>query len=77
MDINPGEILEKVRKTKPLIHSITNYVTVNDCANMLIACGGSPIMAEDNFHLLCIEYEHRNFEPSNDSIHDCSWEKIQ
>ena len=29
MDINPGEILEKVRKTKPLIHSITNYVTVN------------------------------------------------
>ncbi len=42
MAINPGEILEKVRKTKPLVHSITNYVTVNDCANMLIACGGSP-----------------------------------
>ena len=47
MAINPGEILEKVRKTKPLVHSITNYVTVNDCANMLIACGGSPIMADD------------------------------
>jgi hydroxyethylthiazole kinase len=40
-------ILENVRKTAPLIHSITNYVTVNDCANILLACGGSPIMADD------------------------------
>ena len=24
-----------------------NYVTVNDCANILLACGGSPIMADD------------------------------
>jgi hydroxyethylthiazole kinase len=30
-----------------LVHNITNYVTVNDCANMLLACGGSPIMADD------------------------------
>lgn len=41
------EILENVRKTSPLIHNITNYVTVNDCANILLACGGSPIMADD------------------------------
>lgn len=41
------EMLENVRKTCPLIHNITNYVTVNDCANMLLACGGSPIMADD------------------------------
>jgi len=41
------EYLENVRKTKPLIHNITNYVTVNDVANMLLACGGSPIMADD------------------------------
>lgn len=41
------EILENVRKTKPLIHSITNYVSMNDCANLLLACGASPIMAED------------------------------
>lgn len=40
-------ILENVRKNCPLIHNITNYVTVNDCANMLIACGASPIMADD------------------------------
>ena len=42
-----GEMLEKVRAASPLIHNITNYVTVNDCANILLACGGSPIMADD------------------------------
>ena len=41
------EMLENVRKTCPLIHNITNYVTVNDCANVLLACGGSPIMSDD------------------------------
>ncbi len=39
--------LENVRKSCPLVHNITNYVTVNDCANTLLACGGSPIMADD------------------------------
>ncbi|MBE6949189.1 MAG: hydroxyethylthiazole kinase [Ruminococcaceae bacterium] len=38
---------ENVRKKCPLIHNITNYVTVNDCANIVIACGASPIMADD------------------------------
>lgn len=41
-------ILENVRKTVPLVHNITNYVTANDCANILLACGGSPIMADDS-----------------------------
>jgi hydroxyethylthiazole kinase len=41
------EIFENVKNTSPLIHCITNYVTVNDCANVLIACGGAPIMADD------------------------------
>lgn len=40
-------ILENVRANCLLIHNITNYVTVNDCANILIACGASPIMADD------------------------------
>lgn len=40
-------MLENVRKNCPLIHNITNYVTVNDCANVVIACGASPIMADD------------------------------
>ncbi len=41
------EIIKNVKNNKPLIHNITNYVTVNDCANILLACGGSPIMADD------------------------------
>ncbi|HWQ51355.1 MAG TPA: hydroxyethylthiazole kinase [Terriglobales bacterium] len=42
-----GEFLTATREKKPLVHCITNYVTVNDCANILLACGGSPIMADD------------------------------
>ena len=34
---------ENLRSRSPLIHNITNYVTVNDCANMVLACGASPI----------------------------------
>lgn len=41
------EMLENVKEKRPLIHNITNYVTVNDCANILLACGASPIMADD------------------------------
>ena len=41
------EMLENVRNNAPLIHNITNYVTVNDCANVLLACGASPIMSDD------------------------------
>ena len=42
-----GKCLENVRKNVPLVHNITNYVTVNDVANVLLACGGSPIMSDD------------------------------
>ena len=42
-----GKYLENVRKNVPLVHNITNYVTVNDVANILLACGGSPIMSDD------------------------------
>ena len=45
--INFETILENVRSKAPLVHNITNYVTVNDCANILLACGGSPIMSDD------------------------------
>ena len=41
------EMLKNVREKSPLIHNITNYVTVNDCANVVLACGASPIMADD------------------------------
>lgn len=38
---------ENVKEKMPLVHNITNYVTVNDVANVLLACGGSPIMSDD------------------------------
>ena len=41
------EIMDNVRDRAPLVHNITNYVTVNDCANILLACGASPIMSDD------------------------------
>ena len=41
------EMLENVRSKSPLVHNITNYVTANDCANILLACGASPIMADE------------------------------
>ena len=42
-----GKCLENVKKKTPLIHNITNYVTVNDVANALLASGGSPIMSDE------------------------------
>ena len=42
-----GIYLQNVRDKAPLVHNITNYVTVNDVANVLLACGGSPIMSDE------------------------------
>ncbi|MGH4123671.1 MAG: hydroxyethylthiazole kinase [Clostridium sp.] len=49
MEINKKivELLNSVKEKNPLVHHITNYVTVNDCANITLAIGGSPVMAED------------------------------
>lgn len=41
------DLLTKIRDEKPLVHHITNYVTVNDCANITLAIGASPVMADD------------------------------
>jgi hydroxyethylthiazole kinase len=40
-------IVSAVRAENPLIHCITNYVTVTDVANILLACGAAPVMADD------------------------------
>ena len=47
-----ANILRKVRQRQPLVQCITNFVTVNDCANIILAAGGSPTMAS---HLLEVE----------------------
>lgn len=40
--------MKKIAEKNPLVHCITNYVTVNDVANCILAVGGSPIMADDS-----------------------------
>lgn len=40
------DIKNKLIVEKPLIHCITNHITINDCANVVLAIGGKPIMAE-------------------------------
>jgi hydroxyethylthiazole kinase len=46
-----GKLLDNVRLAAPLVHCITNYVTVNDCANILLAAGASPIMSDDTLEV--------------------------
>ncbi|MFH1062666.1 MAG: hydroxyethylthiazole kinase [Candidatus Omnitrophota bacterium] len=38
-------LLQKVRQEKPLVHHITNWVTIYDCANVVKVFGASPVMA--------------------------------
>ena len=40
-----SEAFEKVRNNKPLVHHITNWVTIYDCANITRAFGALPVMA--------------------------------
>ena len=41
------EIIKNVRAKSPLVHCMTNYVTVNDVANIILAIGGSTIMSDE------------------------------
>ena len=40
------KLWDRIDEVHPLIHQITNAVTVNDCANITLACGASPVMAD-------------------------------
>jgi hydroxyethylthiazole kinase len=42
-----SERFDALREKGALVHNITNYVTVNDVANVILACGASPIMSDD------------------------------
>ena len=42
----PARLLTAMRSERPLIHHITNSVTINDCANITICAGAAPVMAE-------------------------------
>lgn len=45
------QTLTNVRLHHPLVHHITNYVTANDCANITLAIGASPIMADEKIEV--------------------------
>lgn len=40
------KIKNEVKEHSPLIHCITNPISINGCANIVLALGGKPIMAE-------------------------------
>lgn len=44
-EIQMDNFIEKLKARSPLIHNITNMVTINDVANIELACGARPIMA--------------------------------
>lgn len=48
---NIENTLKNIRQKNALTHCITNSVTINDCANAVLAIGGSPFMAEDGEEL--------------------------
>ena len=41
------DFLENIRKKTPRVHCMANYVTANDCANLLLAVGASAVMADE------------------------------
>ncbi|MCQ4725187.1 hydroxyethylthiazole kinase [Anaerotignum faecicola] len=44
---NAEVIFKNIENKKPIVHNISNIVTVNDCANITLAAGGSPTMADN------------------------------
>jgi hydroxyethylthiazole kinase len=43
--LNAYEILERVRQREPVVHHVTNWVTIYDCAQIVKTLGASPVMA--------------------------------
>src|SRR5512137_1678888 len=39
------DLLERVRQQQPLVHHLTNWVTIYDCAQVVKTLGASPVMA--------------------------------
>jgi hydroxyethylthiazole kinase len=45
MTLSPGQTLRELRERRPLIHQITNYVVMNETANVTLSLGALPVMA--------------------------------
>ncbi len=44
-ELQPWTILARLRREQPLVHHLTNWVTIYDCAQVVKVLGGSPVMA--------------------------------
>jgi hydroxyethylthiazole kinase len=44
-ELNAYDLLEKVRQESPVVHHLTNWVTIYDCAQIVKTLGASPVMA--------------------------------
>src|ERR1022692_260840 len=45
MNLRAYSLLERVRQQKPVVHHLTNWVTIYDCAQVVKTLGASPVMA--------------------------------
>jgi hydroxyethylthiazole kinase len=45
MNPTPYDLLDRVRQQKPVVHHLTNWVTIYDCAQVVKTLGASPVMA--------------------------------
>ena len=45
INIDAYSLLERIRKNRPVVHHLTNWVTIYDCANVVKVLGASPVMA--------------------------------
>ena len=71
-----SDLFTTFREKRPLVHHITNYVTVNDCANITIAAGAAPVMADAPEEVCemvncagALVLRHRYAQQSTDRIH--------
>ena len=45
MKVQASDVLKRVRREQPVVHHLTNWVTIYECANIVKAFGASPVMA--------------------------------
>lgn len=65
-------IFENIKNSKPIVHCITNFVTVNDCANIILAGGGSPTMAHHKDEVEEITQNSQSLVLNMGNVHEVS-----
>lgn len=71
------QTLEQVRNEAPLIHCITNHITIDKCADILLAAGGRPIMAEHPKEVCAITKTSRALAVNLGNITDTRMEAMR